>query len=28
MNSVNEIVPAVTERSQLRDTRRVKRWRK
>jgi len=25
---VNEIVPAVTERSQLRDTRRVKRWRK
>jgi 16S rRNA (uracil1498-N3)-methyltransferase len=25
---VKEIVPAVTERSQLRDTRRVKRWRK
>jgi 16S rRNA (uracil1498-N3)-methyltransferase len=25
---VNEIIPAVTERSQLRDTRRVKRWRK
>ncbi len=25
---VNEIVPAVTERSQLRDTRRVARWRK
>jgi len=25
---VNEIVPAVTERSQLRDTRRVSRWRK
>jgi 16S rRNA (uracil1498-N3)-methyltransferase len=24
---VSEIVPAVTERSQLRDTRRVKRWR-
>lgn len=25
---VNEIVPAVTERSQLRDTKRVVRWRK
>jgi 16S rRNA (uracil1498-N3)-methyltransferase len=25
---VNEIVPVVTERSQLRDTRRVTRWRK
>jgi 16S rRNA (uracil1498-N3)-methyltransferase len=25
---VNEIVPAVTERSQLRDTKRVSRWRK
>lgn len=25
---VNEIIPAVTDRSQLRDTRRVKRWKK